>query len=260
MAHPDHIQNALDWANMRGWKVFPTLANEKRPCIKDPFGRATSEKEEIIRLFSLYPAAGLGIPTGPSNGITIVDIDRKNGIDGLFNFRALEIDIPPTGLVRTPSGGFHLYFDTGNLEVPNSVSSVAQGVDVRGAGGYVQGPGTINATGTYWWDQRCLSPLGKLAEMPPSLLRHCMGASLEDEYSTCWKRSPIRKELLDPVVEGKRNTTMASRIGYLIRKLDVDLAWDAAQHINAKCCKPPLPLRELERTFRSILRRELRNG
>ena len=111
------------------------------------------------------------------------------------------------------------------MEVPNSVSSVAPGVDVRGAGGYVQGPGTVNATGTYWWDQRCLSPLGKLAEMPASLLRHCMGASREDEYSTCWKRSPIRKELLDPVVDVRDGI----RIGYLIRKLDVDLAWDAAQ-------------------------------
>ena len=57
---PDYIQNACDWANMRGWKVFPTVANEKRPCIKDPFGRATNNREEIIKLFSDYPGAGFG--------------------------------------------------------------------------------------------------------------------------------------------------------------------------------------------------------
>ena len=72
----------------------------------------TNEREQVIKLFSQYPDSGLGIPTGPSNGITVIDVDIKNGIDGWFNLRALEIDIPLTGLVRTPSGGFHLYFDT----------------------------------------------------------------------------------------------------------------------------------------------------
>lgn len=255
-----HIQNACDWANMRNWRVFPTDANTKRPCIKDPFGRATNEREQVIKLFSQYPDSGLGIPTGPSNGITVIDVDIKNGIDGWFNLRALEIDIPLTGLVRTPSGGFHLYFDTGDLEVPNSASSFAQGVDVRGAGGYVQGPGTVNFDGKYWWDQRYLSPLGKLSKMPTGLLRHCMGANLEDEYSNSWKRSPVREELLDPVIKGNRNNTMAQLGGYLIRKLDKDLAWKAMQHINETCCKPPLKFRELERTFRSILKRDLRSG
>jgi hypothetical protein len=87
-----------------------------------------------------------------------------------------------------------------------------------------------------------------------------MGAKLEDAYSTGWRRSPVREELMDIITEGSRNNTMASRIGYLIKKLDTDLAWEAAQHINATCCKPPLDHRELENTFRSILKRDTRNG
>ena len=87
-----------------------------------------------------------------------------------------------------------------------------------------------------------------------------MGANLEDEYSNSWKRSPVREELLNPVIKGNRNNTMAQRGGYLIRKLDKDLAWKAMQHINETCCKPPLKFRELERTFRSILKRDLRSG
>ena len=65
---------------------------------------------------------------------------------------------------------------------------------------------------------------------------------------------------MDPVEAGSRNNTMASRIGYLLRKLDEDLAWAATQKINEECCKPPLSYNELQRTFRSILKRELRNG
>jgi hypothetical protein len=86
-----------------------------------------------------------------------------------------------------------------------------------------------------------------------------MGAKLEDAYSTGLLRSPIRKELMDLVEPGRRNTTMASRIGYLLRKLDEDLAWSATQKINDECCKPPLNYNELQRTFRSILKREKRN-
>ena len=87
-----------------------------------------------------------------------------------------------------------------------------------------------------------------------------MGANLEDEYSNRWKRSPVREELLDPVIRGSRNNSMAKRAGYLIHKLNAELAWEAMQHINETCCKPPLKFRGLERIFRSILKRNLRNG
>lgn len=257
---PDYLQNACDWANMRGWKVFPTHANEKRPCIKDPFGRATNVREEIIDLFSEFPGAGLGVPTGPSNGITVIDVDRKNGVDGWFNLQTLELDIPETAVVHTPSGGFHLYFDTGNLEIPNSVGEVASGVDVRGAGGYVQGPKTVTNTGRYVWDMRFVSPIGKIAKMPAGLVRHCMAAKLDDVYLMSHRRSPVRDILMDPILQGSRNNTMASRIGYLLKKLEQGLAWEAAQHINQESCKPPLDERELHSIFRSILKREMRNG
>ena len=257
---PDYIQTACDWTNMQGWKVFPTNPNTKRPCIKDPFGRAVNKREDVIALFQEFPGAGIGVPTGPSNGITVVDIDIKNGVDGWFNLRALEPEIPVTALVWTPSGGFHLYYETGDIEIQNSVSDVVEGVDVRGAGGYVQGPGTVTNTGRYSWDMNYCSPIGKLAKMSPGLLRHCMGANLEDAYSTGWKKSPVREELLDPIAHGIRNNTMASRIGYLIKKLDDTLAWEAAQHINENCCRPPLEHRELLGIFRSISKRESRNG
>ena len=56
---------------------------------------------------------------------------------------------------------------------------VAQGVDVRGAGGYVQGR-YCDKVGRYCWDMQYCSPVGKLSKMSPGLLRHCMGANLED--------------------------------------------------------------------------------
>ena len=81
------------------------------------------------------PDPGLGISTGPSNRSTDVDIDRKNGVDGWFDLRTLLLNIPETALVHMLSGGFYPYFDTGNLEIPNSVGKFASGIDIRGAGG-----------------------------------------------------------------------------------------------------------------------------
>ena len=256
---PQHIQNACDWAQMRGYKVFPTQPDEKRPCIKDPFKRATNVREEIIELFSEFPGAGTGIPTGPSNGLTVIDVDVKNGIDGLFHLRAIEERLPVTGVVRTPSGGLHLYFDTGKLEIPNSVSRIAPNNDVRSAGGYVLGPGTITTKGRYFWDDSYISPLGKLAKMPTSLIARCIGTKSEHKCPHGTNRPSVRDELLHPIFEGARNSAMASRIGYLLKKLEPSLALKAAKHINEECCKPPLDERELRRTFNSILKREMRN-
>lgn len=87
-------------------------------------------------------------------------------------------------------------------------------------------------------------------------------ASLEDPKTTSVYRSKssVGGVLLDSISEGQRNTIMASRIGYLLKKMDADRACKAAIHINENCCKLPLPQQELERTFCSILKREMQKG
>ena len=56
----------------------------------------------------------------------------------------------PTVTVITPSGGRHIWL-TGppDVSVPNSASRLAPGIDIRGAGGYLVGPGSVTAHGTY---------------------------------------------------------------------------------------------------------------
>ncbi|MEU5975619.1 bifunctional DNA primase/polymerase [Streptomyces sp. NPDC047315] len=58
--------------------------------------------------------------------------------------------IPETVTVLTPSGGRHLWL-TGpaDVVVPNSASRLAPGIDVRGAGGYLVGPGSVTPQGRY---------------------------------------------------------------------------------------------------------------
>jgi hypothetical protein len=99
----------------------------------------------------LKPTAerGVGIATGARSGIFVVDLDVKNGIDGLEELRKLGM-VPATYTVATPSGGFHLYFRHPGFPVRNSApnsSPIAPGVDVRGEFGYVVAPGSPHVNG-----------------------------------------------------------------------------------------------------------------
>ena len=255
----ESMKTAAGWADRRIWKVFPVNPDTKAPLVTDPFGKASYNEHDILTLFSPFPKAAYGIPCGPINGITVLDIDRKNGIDGLVEFHKLELNIPETAVVKTPSNGFHIYFETGDLKVPNSVSSIAPGIDVRGVGGYVLGPDSITPRGKYIWDLDHLSPIGRLAKIPAKLLQLILSDNIQ---SPCvpFPKSNVRNELLEPIEQGQRNNKMASRIGFILKRLDPKQAWKAVEHINTKCCKPPLDHRELDRTFRSILKREMPNG
>ncbi|WP_330174905.1 bifunctional DNA primase/polymerase [Streptomyces sp. NBC_01498] len=58
--------------------------------------------------------------------------------------------LPDTVVVLTPSGGRHIWLSgPAGITVPNSASRLAPGIDVRGAGGYLVGPGSVSARGAY---------------------------------------------------------------------------------------------------------------
>lgn len=72
--------------------------------------------------------------------------------DGALRQLALQhlFTIPPTLTVLTPGGGRHLWLTApAEVVVPSSASRLAPGVDVRGTGGYLIGPGSLTPHGTY---------------------------------------------------------------------------------------------------------------
>ena len=244
------------WAGKLGLKIFPTNPYTKAPCISDPFSKATNNDSEIDDLFRGFWKRCYGTPCGPINGITVFDLDRKKGVDGLKNFLELEIELPQAPIISTPSGGFHVIFSSGQLEIPNSAGAIAPGIDVRGHGGYFIGPGSQTPYGEYTWETKCF-PVSKNFPLVPEKLAEL---ALSPKRKRSGSKSRVSSEMLTEIPEGQRNCSMASRIGYLLKKMDADRAWKAAKHINENCCKPPLPQRELERTFCSILKWEARYG
>ncbi|MFG2138854.1 bifunctional DNA primase/polymerase [Streptomyces sp. NPDC048650] len=173
-AHAAALAHALHAAE-RGYSVIP-LTRTKHPAVRSPHrghpgtppcrgacGRlghgvhdATTDPLGIRRMFAAAPwATGYGIACGlPPHHLIGIDLDTKHGADALTALRLLaeqhRFPLPPTVTVRTPSGGRHLWL-TGPPAppVPNSVGRLAPGIDIRGAGGYLVGPGSLTARGRY---------------------------------------------------------------------------------------------------------------
>jgi len=145
----DMLAAALRYAD-NGWAVFPLIANGKVPATEHGFKDATTDEARIREWFSNGRQCNLGIATG--NGLLVVDVDVKNGVDGVATLATLG-GLPDTKTVSTPSGGHHRYF-TVEQDLPSSAGSLGPGVDVRGVGGYVVAPpSTINGTPYTWEDE-----------------------------------------------------------------------------------------------------------
>lgn len=70
--------------------------------------------------------------------MVVVDVDQKDGKNGLSDYAAIPGNSWDTLCVRTPSGGYHLYF--GGPDCSNAPLSDA--VDIRSHHGYVLAPGS----------------------------------------------------------------------------------------------------------------------
>jgi hypothetical protein len=133
------LTQSAEWlAAEMGLPVFPCDA-QKRPMTQHGFRDATKDPETIRRSFRY--AAMIGIPTGEASGFFVLDLDCKNGAQGLEWLAAHEARLPQTRRHRTRSGGVHLLFAMpAGRTIRNSASRVGPGVDVRGSGGYIIAP------------------------------------------------------------------------------------------------------------------------
>ncbi|WP_426458539.1 primase alpha helix C-terminal domain-containing protein [Staphylococcus nepalensis] len=81
-------------------------------------------------------------------------------------------------------------------------------------------------------------------------------------YSNQYKKrdSSYWREIAFGVGEGERNQTLASLIGYLLRRyVDVNLVYGLAS-AWAQMCNPPLEQGEVNKTFKSILKKDSKNN
>lgn len=165
------MEAALAYA-ARGWLVFPchnilpdlTCSCRNPDCNGKNRGKhprvtwktaKTLDRKQIAEWWRQWPAANVAVATGPESGIFVLDVDPDNG--GVASFEHImsgHAAFPPTFVVNTGSGGWHFYFSWPNdgRTITNRVS-LADGIDVRGAGGYVVAPPSNHWLGGFYVDR-----------------------------------------------------------------------------------------------------------
>ncbi|MFB7086181.1 bifunctional DNA primase/polymerase [Streptomyces sp. NPDC056296] len=227
------LAHALSAAE-RGLAVIP-LSRTKLPALRSPhrddpapapchgecgrFGHgvydASTDPARIRELFAAAPwATGYGIACGlPPHHLIGVDLDTKSETDSSAALRELALrhlfTIPPTVVVLTPSGGRHLWLSgPPDRVVPNSAGRLAPGIDIRGAGGYLVGPGSRTRHGAYATAPGTahLAP----AACPPALLRLLLPPprAHQQALSTTEAHGQGLVQFVLAAHEGQRNTRL----------------------------------------------------
>jgi putative DNA primase/helicase len=130
------LNSALEYAAW-GWPVFPVNPETRKPCVAGGFHAATLDRAEIRRWWRKWPGATIATPTGLT--FVVLDIDRHEA-DGFEALRGHAL--PPTLVARTPRNGEHRFY----IASVRGRRGLLPGVDLKGAGGYVELPPAAGRT------------------------------------------------------------------------------------------------------------------
>lgn len=230
---------ALAYAH-RGWRVFPV--RNKRPLVKDWPNQASLDPYQIAHWWQQYPDADVAIATGPGSNLLVVDIDVKNGVNGLESWNDL---LPEEGVhtahVRTASGGHHVYFST-DKEYHNSAGALGPGLDVRCWHGFVVAPPSEG----YEW----ITEPGIIPSVPKWLAEKLTGARAGTEPGG--ERSKLSELLETPPGVGGRNQWLAQVAGHYANMFPYRDQYDVHIALANNTLKDPLDSSEAQAVAESI--------
>ena len=250
----------------RGFAVFPIRDwgdGDRWKPIKDFPGRASADRSTVQAWWRDWPDAQVGLLADSRNGISVLDIDKKNGKDGVATLRELGfpdlVALSPSR-TRTKSGGWHLFFKH-DPRLKNSASEIGVGLDVKTRRAYVIAPGSVVDGRRYFPSG---APLGSVdlpafpeALIPPTEPERdapdiVAEPTAEQRDFAADRLALLAAELAD-VGEGSRNDTLnsaamwaggAAAHGFLERDAVESVLWLAAERAG-------IGKREFRDTFKS---------
>lgn len=224
---PDHFRNAAVDLVRRGFHVIRLRTNGNLPKDAEYYNRAAATPEAAYSMWTDSDGHAenwnVGILTGtplPDGRIVVaVDIDVKDGRDGIADARAL--GLPSTLMFRTKSGGFHMVYGApgdGSVYRSSARSKLAQGIDTRGWHGYIVAPGSVVGDKEYRIHRD--APVGDapsvivehMRRTAAPLSQHDDGdrpplVALDEEHALVWAAQFLTDQ--PPVLVGARNDTVA---------------------------------------------------
>lgn len=252
---------ALEYAS-RGWKVFPIhsirngacscgqadCSNKgKHPRTENGLKDASCDTVVIKRWWMRWPDANIGVATGSTSGVSVLDIDPRHGGDASFEELESRLGKLAIGLrAKTGGGGQHIFFLDAGGKISNRVNAMP-GLDWRGTGGYVVvPPSTHESGGRYEW-QNDLQPI----MLTPAVLQWA-GTKETPEHKGNWI-----EQVLGGAPEGGRNNSCARLAGYFLGKgIAPDIVTSLLLTTFAPRCMPPMREEEVRRTVYSVAKNE----
>lgn len=150
--------------------------------------------------------SGIAVDCGRS-GVVAVDIDVSGDKDGRAGLARAGVELPASaGVVTTQSGGQHVLYRTCSVPVRDSVSKLADDVDIRATGMLIVAPTQVADGRAYRWQSRPVA-VADLPQFPEELARKLAGS---DRVVTSVEYTP------GDVSEAQRD--------WALRKLDTLLA------------------------------------
>jgi hypothetical protein len=235
------LEHALAHA-ARGFKVFPITPGKKSPPLLTGWPqRATSDPDTIRQYWAPYPDANIGIHC---EGMIVIDVDVKKGGDESLQKLEVLYGLPDTLVARTPSGGRHLFYAGSGAS--NTVGKVADGIDVRTAGGYVVGAGSSVALGDYTWDaDRGIAPAPEwlVLKLGTAVPKTSTSTAVDDAPDALVEnaRQWVVNQL--PAIEGCGGDAQTFKVaaGLRDRGVSIEQATELMLMWNATCAPPWTP-------------------
>jgi hypothetical protein len=153
-----NLAAALDLVKA-GFAIFPARVHWKDGrWKKNPIGSGwqigTTDPERVRLLWRRHSSAVPGIALRRA-GLVVIDADRHGGPDGVAAFDKLIAEhggLPIGPITATAGGGFHYIFKQPDGKPLGNHDGVlhGQGINVRGCGGWIVGPGAVCPDGSMW--------------------------------------------------------------------------------------------------------------
>lgn len=108
------------------------------------------DPEQVDEWFRRWPDSNLGVVTGQTSGVAVIDVDPRHGGDrSLERLEKRWLGIPETVETVTGGGGRHLWF---SIHEPLMSTVLAPGLELKADGAMVVVPPSIHVSGdTYRW-------------------------------------------------------------------------------------------------------------
>jgi hypothetical protein len=229
----------------KGLSIIP-IGSDKKPLIPwKEYQTCFPTEEKVESWFLKFPKAMIGIVTGEVSGLLVIDCDSEAA------YRKVQELLPDsflTCIAKTPRG-YHIYLVYPKGQSIGNAAGIMPGVDLRGEGGYVIAPPSINETGkAYAW----LEGLS-IFQQAPAPLPH--DSYILINYNTNRACGHFVDNAQKMFTLGRRDDDLFHVANCLIKGGMAEPECLQLLEILSKNCKPPFPENEVKIKVESAIKR-----